>query len=170
MSAAAVINAPSDKPKRRVYIRDENGNFVCPICGVVKTRQNTMLYHMDKHEGHLPHECSVCKKGFLQKSELQLHQMKWHPKDDSGVVLCPYPDCNFSDVRKGNVRTHCMRKHVSQYTADIIKRETGVWTCAICDFKSTSAAGFYYHLYGCIVDSGLVPTGSADAELLAQLS
>lgn len=95
---------------------------------------------------------------------------KWHPKDDSALIACPFDGCAFTDVRKGNVRTHCMRKHVSQYTEDVISRENGVWTCALCNFKSTSAAGFYYHLYGCIVDSGLVPSGSADAEFLAQLT
>ena len=44
------------------YQKNEDGNFVCPDCGVIKKRQNSMHYHMKKHLDELDHICKICKK------------------------------------------------------------------------------------------------------------
>lgn len=169
------MSSTSQAPvRRRVYIKNEAGEYVCPFCGVTKANQNTMFYHMNKHEGKLPHECSVCKKGFVQKQELQFHMLKWHPATGASAaaaqeeICCPYDNCTFSDIRKGNVRTHIMRKHVTKHIKDYISRdEAGQWLCDLCDAEFASAAGFYYHLYKCTQEHEILP--AEDVARLAEL-
>lgn len=158
--------------RRRIYIKNEAGEYVCPFCGVTKANQNTMFYHMNKHEGKLPHECTVCKKGFVQKQELQFHMLKWHPSGPAAAaqdeIACPYDNCTFSDIRKGNVRTHIMRKHVTKHIKEYIERgEDGEWMCGLCDEEFPSAAGFYYHLYKCTQEHEILP--AEDVARLAEL-
>ncbi len=151
------------------YIKDENGHFLCPHCGVTKENQNTMYYHMQRHEGRLPHECGICKKGFIQKTELQLHTLKYHPVDEAPAkTACPIDGCDFADYRKGNVRTHLMRKHAAPLLEEIISRTAaGNWHCACCEATIGSAAGFYYHLYGCA--AGVLPADSEIGQAIAAL-
>lgn len=117
-----------------------------------------MYYHMQRHEGRLPHECDICKKGFIQKTELQLHTLKYHPANDAPAkTVCPIDGCDFADYRKGNVRTHLMRKHAAPYLEELIRRTAaGNWHCVICNTTIGSASGFYYHLYNCAAQSDLL--------------
>ncbi len=152
----------SDKPQRLVYIKNENGHFVCPHCAQVREKQNTMYYHMLTHKGKLPYECTICEKGFTQKQELTLHMQRRHPEEceeEKPVITCPFPNCNFSDVRKGNVKTHCMRKHAEKYTKDVIDNTDG-YHCNVCEFESRSAAGIFYHLSSCLVQNDIIPAES----------
>jgi hypothetical protein len=153
----------------RTYIKNEDGHYVCPFCGDIKKNQSTMFYHMNKHEGRLPHQCGQCSKAFVQKQELALHILKWHPEPtvDSSTA-CPFDGCDFKDVRKGNVRTHCMRKHVSEYMDGILVKDAdGTWNCSLCATCCSSAAGFYYHLYKCMMDYEIIV---ADSEVGAKLA
>ena len=160
-----------DKPPRLVYMKNENGHFVCPHCGQVREKQNTMYYHMLTHNGKLPYECSICEKGFTQKQELTLHMQRRHPEkasEEKPVIYCPFPDCNFSDVRKGNVKTHCMRKHAHKYTKDNIDNTDG-YHCNVCEFESRSAAGIYYHLSTCLIQNDVIPVNSSFMKLFKTL-
>ena len=162
------------KMSTRTYIKNEHGHYVCPFCGDIKKNQSTMFYHMNKHEGRLPYECGTCKKAFVQKQELLLHKLKWHPEPTTParIIYCPFDGCTFKDVRKGNVRTHCMRKHVSEYIEGILERDVadGSYNCGLCGNCSPSAAGFYYHLYGCVMNMSVVPTDSDAGIKLAELA
>ncbi len=156
----------------RTYIKNDDGNFVCPYCGDIKKRQNTMLYHMDKCAGKLPHQCGQCKKAFVQKRELQLHILKWHPEPTAASIdiCCPFDGCTFKNSQKGNVRTHCMRMHVSEYMDGIlIKDIDGTWNCSMCGICCQSAPKFYYHLYKCMLDMDVIPANSEAATKLAVL-
>ncbi len=151
------------KPPRLIYIKNENGHFVCPHCAQVREKQNTMYYHMLTHKGKLPYECTICEKGFTQKQELTLHMQRRHPEEceeEKPVIACPFPNCNFSDVRKGNVKTHCMRKHAEKYTKDVIDNSDG-YHCNVCEFESRSAAGIFYHLSSCLVQNDIIPAESS---------
>ncbi len=163
---------PTDnKPKRLIYIKNENGHFVCPHCGQVREKQNTMYYHMLTHNGKLPYECSICEKGFTQKQELTLHMQRRHPEEaqeEKPLICCPFPNCNFSDVRKGNVKTHCMRKHAQKYTKELIDTTDG-YHCNTCEFESRSAAGIYYHLSTCLIQNDIIPANSSFMNLFKEL-
>ena len=162
------VEKPVIKQPKSRYIRNENGQFVCPHCGITKDNQNTMFYHMQRHEGKLPHECPTCQKGFVQKQELQIHILKNHPVNTvDNNIYCPHGDCTFCDVRKGNVRTHYMRKHVTEYLDGIMEKTTTGYHCELCDQTMSSAAGFYYHLYGCFVAAQVAPELAAEMEELA---
>ncbi len=161
---------PIKQTKSR-YIRNEQGQFICPHCNVIKDNQNTMFYHMQKHEGRLPHECPTCQKGFIQKQELQIHILKHHPVNTvDNNIYCPHDGCTFCDVRKGNVRTHYMRKHVTEYLDGIMEKTATGYHCELCDQTMGSAAGFYYHLYGCFVAAQVAPVDSSTAEEMADLA
>ncbi len=140
------------------YIKNEDGNFVCPDCGVVKKNQNTMFYHMKKHEEQLTHVCKVCKKGFLQKQTLDLHMRSKHPDQVKDSVssdkkfICPFDDCDFAALTKGNCVIHCLRVHFQDEINRILVKnnETKTYLCNVCDSEFSSSCAFYYHCKKCI--------------------
>ena len=132
------------------YIKNDEGFFVCPNCNVVKEKQNTMYYHMLKHEGKLPYECSMCNKEFLQKTALDVHKASKHKdesKNKSEVYLCCFDNCKFSAITKANRRIHVIRKHFKD-EIDTILDENNNCNCCKKEFKS--ATSFYYHAVDCI--------------------
>jgi hypothetical protein len=132
------------------YIKNEQGWFVCPNCNVVKENQNTMYYHMKKHEGKLPFECDICKKDFIQKTSLELHKLSKHKDRDTNKIdtfKCCFDGCKFEAITKANRRIHCMRKHFKNETDIILDEEN---SCKACKTKFSSTTAFYYHAISCV--------------------
>lgn len=132
------------------YVKNEKGWFVCPSCNVVKQKQNTMYYHMKKHEGKLPYECNICKKDFIQKTSLELHMLSKH-KDKNVKKIdsfrCPFEGCEFEALTKANRRIHCLRKHFKNEIIQILEENN---TCGCCKNSFLSNTSFYYHALDCI--------------------
>jgi hypothetical protein len=138
------------------YTKNENGDFVCPDCGVIKKRQNSMHYHMKKHMEELNHVCKVCKKGFLQKQTLDLHMKSKHSeliKDSEKKFTCPFDGCEFAALTKGNCIIHCLRVHCQEEIKEIMEtnQETKTISCTSCEKTFSSSCGFYYHAKGCLI-------------------
>jgi hypothetical protein len=141
------------------YIRNEQGHYVCPICGTVKENQNTMHYHIKRHADSLPHVCKICKKGFLQKQTLDLHMTARHPDviaaNDSRTTkefVCPVDGCAFKALAKGNCRVHILRVHFQEEVKEIMKVDDDkTIKCDICNDTFNSPGAFYYHCHDCII-------------------
>jgi KRAB domain-containing zinc finger protein len=131
------------------YIRNESGHFVCPNCEVVKKNQNTMYYHMKKHEGKLPFECDICKKDFVQKSSLEVHKLSKHKtvKKEVEMFKCVFVNCDFKSITKANRRIHCLRKHFHDEVSEIMDDNNN---CSNCNKTFLSQTAFYYHVSSCI--------------------
>lgn len=134
------------------YLRNDDGHFVCPTCGVVKEKQNTMYYHMKRHEKELPYSCKHCKKGFLQKQTLDLHIKSKHSGSTSREFECPVDGCDFSSHTKGNCKTHFFRTHCAEEVDELLihNKEEGTIQCMACDTFFNSLGLFYYHCSKCI--------------------
>lgn len=142
------------------YIKDENGNFVCPHpgCGFTKQNQSTLHYHMKKHEEQLDHICKTCKKQFLQKQTLDLHIRSKHPELIKDITLsekkfkCPFNNCDFMALTKGNCVIHCLRVHFTDELNSMMTKddETKMIYCNECDREFTSSCAFYYHCKNCM--------------------
>lgn len=142
------------------YIKDEDGNFVCPYpnCTFTKKNQSTLHYHMKKHEDELTHICKICKKGFLQKQNLDLHIRSKHPEllkqtdTDTKTFNCPFDNCDFTAITKGNCIIHCLRVHFQDEINNIMIKdnETKTIHCNECEKEFSSSCAFYYHCKNCI--------------------
>ena len=169
------------KKVKMTYLKNEQGDYVCPDCGKVvpKHRQSTMSMHMRKHllekEETTKHSCTHCSiPAFLTKAALDSHHMRLagrngHPVLTEALPLieCPFENCTFSDISKGNVRTHCMRSHVGEEVKAILERgEAKEIKCKNCSVEFKSLGSFYYHSIGCV---SLSPTDIRHA-VLAQLN
>ena len=142
------------------YFKNEEGNFVCPECGAVKTRQNSMHYHMKKHMEELNHVCKACNKGFLQKQTLEMHIRSKHPellkkeeeKEQGRKFECPFDDCSFRALTKGNCIIHCLRVHFQEEIKEImdVHADTKTIVCTECDKEFYSSCSFYYHCKDCL--------------------
>lgn len=130
------------------YVKNKNNEFVCPSCSEVKKNQNTMFYHMKKHEGKLPFVCNVCSKDFIQKSSLELHKLSKHKSSNNceELFLCPLPNCGFKSLTKANTRIHTIRKHFNKEIEDI---EDDLY-CLCCKKEFQSYTAFLYHAIRCI--------------------
>jgi hypothetical protein len=127
------------------YQKDAEGLFVCSICQATKKNQNTMHYHMKKHEGHLPYTCGTCKKEFLHSQTLALHISARHSKDGN-QLLCPC--CPYNTLTKANRLIHFIRMHCEEEVTQFSKNGL---TCSTCHKKCNSHTAFLYHIaQGCI--------------------
>lgn len=142
------------------YIRNENGDYVCPHpgCGFTKRNQSSMHYHMKKHIEQLDHICKICKKQFLQKQTLDLHIRSKHPEHDKTEAsndkkfICPINDCEFSALTKGNCIVHFIRVHCQDEAYAIMHKnsETKMMECQQCGDEFGSSSAFMYHVKGCL--------------------
>jgi DNA-directed RNA polymerase subunit RPC12/RpoP len=127
------------------YQKNAAGLFVCGICQATKKNQNTMHYHLKAHEGHLPFECSICKKEFLHSQSLAVHVAARHSQEAAGLK-CPL--CPHKTLTKANRIIHFIRKHC---TEEITPLKATNYCCSTCSKVSKSNTAFLYHLStGCL--------------------
>ncbi len=131
------------------YQKNAAGEFLCPHCGVTKARQNTMHYHLKRHEDHLPFQCDICKKEFLHASVLALHKAARHPAEgrqdepaDENSSRCSKgfacPSCKFSSLTRANCIIHYLRRHCNVLTSGT--------TCPKCEKICNSRTALMYHI------------------------
>ena len=128
-----------------VYTKNEKGEFICPHCDETKKRQNTMFYHMKKHAGDFTHSCTICSKGFIQKSGLVQHMAQIHPESTTDKLSWNCPCCEHTCPIKSNLLIHIARRHGSGW----IPSATGACTCTGCNKAYSSATAYYYHASKC---------------------
>ena len=136
---------------KMTYIRNAEGGFVCPECGEIKARQNTMFYHMKKHAGDAArmHVCKEpgCGKAFIQKSGLQQHMMQTHPAEGQAPSWkCPAAGCDHVCRMKANLIIHIGRKHGGGW---IPPMDTTCSACSGCKKPFASPTAYYYHAATC---------------------
>lgn len=152
MSSSAAPAVPSSK-----YMRNADGHYVCPHCGKVTEKQNTMYYHMKKnHENDLKFECKKCEAcpKFLQKSAYLHHLASVHPEDPhpSLAEKNPYADriftcpcCPHTAHAKANVVIHFARSHCKSWIPAFAKGEE----CTGCHKSFASSSAYLYHSVTC---------------------
>lgn len=159
--------APMTEPvSTMTYIRNADGHFVCPDCGIVKKRQNTMFYHMKKHAGEARYVCPVagCGRAFIQKSGLTQHTAQCHPTAETPVWCCPCADCGHTARMKSNMMVHIARIHGGGLIP--VAESSGPTECKRCAKLFSSASAYYYHAGRCW-GSGLEPVASSGLEPVA---
>ena len=130
------------------YTKNEQGHYVCGKCGATKEKQNTMHYHLQRHEGTMSYACSVvdCAKKFYQKYALDEHVKLHHSKPVEGIT-CPWTDCKNTFHKKEHCRVHIARNHLKDYLAPLIKKKDGnVHTCTHCKKDYNSYPAILYHV------------------------
>jgi hypothetical protein len=138
------------------YTRNENGDFVCQHCHVIKPKQNTMHYHLKKHAGDLPHKCKHCDQKFSQLRYLELHIAARHPETDlaknAEMFSCPHKGCEYSSLTKANRRIHYFRVHMKDIIdKNVTKLDDGKeYTCKCCEKTLKSQTSLYYHIGDCL--------------------
>ena len=79
-----------------------DGEQTCDKCG--KTGFKSIMHlknHLKIHSGIKPHQCDLCQKKFLHKSDLTLHVQRVHEKRRD--YLCTQCGQGFSDQRGLNI-------------------------------------------------------------------
>lgn len=133
------------------YKKNAEGHYVCPHCGETKRIQSTMHYHMKKHEGKLPFECNICKKGFLHASTLALHVKAQHQKEQERMFKCPAAGCTYKGtLTKSNLIIHYVRKHCKQEATAMGAGPDAPLTCRCCAKETKSLTAFHYHIATCM--------------------
>lgn len=141
------------------YIKNTDGNFVCPHCDKICTKQNTMYYHIKKnHLNDLPYQCNACTDmpKFLQKSTYLHHCATFHPECDDKEsnpyagqsVKCP--SCEHSTHTKANILIHYARVHCKDYIPTYSKSAN---VCKGCDKPFSSSSAYFYHSLSCFQSS-----------------
>lgn len=129
------------------YIRTTDGQFLCPHpgCGAIKRRQNTMRYHILRHNNAFTHFCTEtgCGAGFTQKSGLDQHMAQKHRNESA--FTCHFCDASFKV--KVNLQIHIGRKHGKGWIQPLDESKT----CAGCkkSYKDKSETGYFYHAVDC---------------------
>ena len=136
-----------------IYQKNEEGLFVCPQCQFVKAHQSSMHYHMKKHLAEQErHTCGTCQKTFLQKRALDLHIQSKHPDtvEEIAKFVCPFKECDFRSLTKGNCVIHCVRVHFQDEIKTIMEMDGKRMRCTVCETTFSSSSSFYYHAKACL--------------------
>ncbi len=133
------------------YKKNEQGLYVCGTCGATKEKQNTMHYHLQKHEGTMKYACTHtgCTKKFYQKYALDDHvKLNHSTKPIEPSISCPWTDCKDKFHKKEHCRLHIARNHLKEYLAPLIikKEDSKVHTCGSCKKDYNSYPAILYHI------------------------
>jgi KRAB domain-containing zinc finger protein len=131
------------------YQKNDDGHYVCGICSEVKEKQNTMHYHLQKHEGKMPHACSHCEKRFYQKYALDDHiKLRHSTKPVEANIKCPFDNCTEKFHKKEHARVHIARNHLRDYLNPWIlkKKDSKIHTCGNCQTDFNSYPAILYHV------------------------
>lgn len=141
------------------YNKNSDGHYTCNQCNKICINQNTMHYHMKKHEDTLPFECTICNKQFLHASTLNFHKRIHNHEEQDREYKCPAKDCSFKGaLTKANLLIHYVRKHCDDsINKHLNKKDNSIYNCTLCDKDMKSLTAFHYHSIKCIV-----PTLSSD--------
>ena len=150
---------PSTMPPLK-YTKDDEGNFICThdACKFKSRNQSTAHYHMKKHLEEKNYVCKKCSKGFLQKQTLDLHIRSKHPEllrdsdSDDKKFKCPYDNCEFSSLTKGNTVIHCLRIHFQDEIRNMMIQDSDTKSieCSECCCEFNSSCAFFYHAKKCM--------------------
>jgi hypothetical protein len=147
------------------YIRNEEGKFVCPYCSAIKSKQNTMLYHIQsKHTKTFAYTCTRCESApqFLQKCGY-LHHLATVHADNPHIneeeknpyaekrFICVYTECNHSTHTRGNLDIHFVRNHLKEFIPSFKINEP----CTQCNKIFSSSGAYFYHAKDCF--KNLIP-------------
>ena len=129
------------------YTKNDAGLYVCGICSETREKQNTMHYHLKKHEGVMPHACSQCDKAFVQKQGLDDH-VRIHHSGAEPPLTCPFNDCAKKFQAKGQLRVHIARNHIRTMVDKWISKveATGNFHCSHCNEDKKSESAILYHV------------------------
>jgi hypothetical protein len=127
------------------YKKNEQGHYVCGICNVVKEKQNTMHYHLQRHEGAATYECDKCDKKFYQKYTLDTHMKLVHEKKDP-TIKCPFDSCTETFHKKEYCRVHIARNHLKKLLEPWIVKKDTTYSCGSCNKECKSYPSILYHV------------------------
>jgi len=131
------------------YQKNENGHYVCGICNEVKEKQNTMHYHLQKHEGKMANACPHCDKRFYQKYALDDHvKLRHSVKIVEPGIQCPFSPCAEKFHKKEHCRVHIARNHLREFLNPWIekKADSKTHTCGSCKHDYNSYPAILYHV------------------------
>ena len=151
------------------YVKNNDGNYVCPHagCGKIAMNQNTMHYHIKKnHSENLPFKCNRCinQPQFLQRSGYLNHLATRHADnikltEKEQEVLggitenpaaaisfkCPHACCTQSTKTKANMLIHYARTHAKEWIPPYIRGAE----CTRCHHNYSSSSAYLYHTITC---------------------
>ena len=129
------------------YKKNNDGHYVCTVCAEVKVNQNTMHYHMKKHEGKQSYACKSCDKKFYQKYALDDHVKLNHSITPIVEIKCPFTDCELSFIKKEHCRIHIARNHLKKSLDPLIekKKDSKIHCCVPCKRDFNSYPAILYH-------------------------
>jgi hypothetical protein len=136
------------------YLKNDMGHFVCPNCGIIKERQNTMHYHMKRCTGN-GHKCAHCNSEFIQQHSLDIHIQTEHPDKVERPVqehYCPFDGCRYKCLSKGNTRVHYLRNHCKDLVQTLLNdvNNDKILKCNSCNETFGSQPAFIYHTPYCM--------------------
>lgn len=148
-------SANDKKPKTYEYVRNEDGTFTCPHCGVVKRLQSTMHEHYDSHHsGSFKHKCKWCVFETSKKQTLDKHIAAKHPERldvKPKEFACGQEGCSYKCLNKAGLRSHTLLKHMPEIVKKYLgKSEQETPCCTKCGKDFASKPAFIYHLAGCL--------------------
>ncbi|KAF4527461.1 hypothetical protein B566_EDAN016225 [Ephemera danica] len=112
--------------------RDENGLFVCPVCGKTSKHKHHLNHTMAAHTKERPHECSYCNASFTEKHHLTNHINAIHTHNKP--YMCE--DCDYKATQKGTLTRHRQAVHL----------DVRNFACTECSYTSTTSGHFRSHM------------------------
>jgi len=168
MSLNNSVECVPSTPSVVKYVKNNDGNYVCPHngCGKITMNQNTMHYHIMSHNDKLPFQCNRCTNTpqFKQRGAYLNHLATRHADnikltekekevlggitENPAVAIsfkCPHAGCNQTTKTKANMLIHYVRTHAKDWIPPYIRGAE----CTRCHHNYSSSSAYLYHTITC---------------------
>ena len=125
-------------------MHEESKNLECEDCGKIFRNKKFLHNHRQlKHSVNATQTnivCDDCGKSFKQKQSFLDHSLTHltEEEQDQKKLPCPYPGCDYSNLRKPNLDKHIQRVHEKKKN----------FQCSLCPKSFFSKTNFDEHTNG----------------------
>lgn len=117
----------SDKLEYLKYLQTtESGNFMCGICGKIKTLRKYMLHHLKQHKEVPTYNCEKCPERFVFKTKYDKHmELHQNGASEEFVIVNEHP--KYQEVKKQPSEIKCSICHMTFKLTIILNKHNTTW-------------------------------------------
>ena len=122
-------------------MHEESKNLECKECGkLFKNKMYLRNHHRNSHVTKTRIVCDDCGKSFAQKQSFLDHSLTHLTEEDrqQKELLCPFPGCDYTNLKKPNLDKHIKRVHEKQRN----------FQCSLCPKSFFNKTHFDEHTNG----------------------
>ncbi|GAB0092779.1 zinc finger protein 675 isoform X1 [Sergentomyia squamirostris] len=125
----AVLHRRPEKGKAQKAVEYKDRKHECHVCAKKFLRRSNLIDHLRLHANQRPFKCEHCEKTFVQSGNYKSH-LRTHSKERPYACKICHKSYNQPSALKVHIRTHTMEKN---------------YVCSVCEKRFTNSSDLSKH-------------------------